>query len=246
MDRVILAGGVCSADLREATGCNLRAELPVRCKPTAQHVADELRQAGGDGQTIVVGYEVEGCLTAPAGNGFIGSLGNGLDRVASETFLLAAADLPFLTASSVAAFLAKCDPEMALNYPVIPVEACERAFPGMRRTSIKLREGRFTGGNIALANTDLMKRIFPVLEKAHANRKLPLKLALQVGLGALLRVVVGQIVPGTLPLAILEKRVGSFLGAPVRAVITEHADIGADVDNLDQYQQAVRILGRKA
>ncbi|MBA3725724.1 MAG: NTP transferase domain-containing protein [Armatimonadetes bacterium] len=242
MDRVILAGGVCSDELREATGCALRAELPVRGKPAAQYVADTLREAGGEGRTIVVGYEVADCLTAQSGNGFVQSLGYGLEKVSSETFLLSAADLPFLQASSVSGFLEDCDPKMALNFPIIPIEACARAYPGMKRTSMKVREGRFTGGNIALANTELMRRIFPVLEQAYANRKRPLKLALQVGIGTLLKVVAGQIIPSLLPLATLEKSVAAFLGAHVRAVITEDADIGSDVDNLEQYNQALRIL----
>lgn len=243
MDSLILAGGKCPDDLRQATGCELRAELPFRGVPSARLVADVIKAVAPEGKTVVVGYEIEGCANAPAGKSFVDSLRNGLVKIESEAFLLAAADLPFLKTESVRHFVNSADSKMLINYPIIPLDLCEKAFPGMKRTAIKLREGRYTGGNIGVANTALMRRILPILDEAYANRKKPLRLAAQVGFGTLARLAVGQVFPAALPLATLENAVAKFLGGPVKALATPYPDLGADVDNVVQYRQAVQLLG---
>lgn len=234
MDVVVLAGGRCPADLRDATGVEFRATLPVRGRPMVAWVIEAVAHLG---KVIAVGgppglspHQLE------AGTTFIESLGRGLQAVTTDSFLLVTGDLPFLTANAVDDFISRCDPEAMLNFPVIDVRDSERAFPGMRRTSIKTREGRFTGGNIALLQAEPMRAALPVMEQAYANRKKPLRLAGMVGLGTLLAVAAGQLVPSLLPLSRLEKAVGKCLGQRVRAVVSPFPEIGADIDTLEQYR----------
>jgi len=242
VDAVILAGGKCGPELRRETGCVYRAELPVRGKPMAQHVAETVKSAINPLNTIVVGYELKGYPYAKAGATFVDSLRNGLDQVYSEHFVLAAADLPFLEEDSVREIVNAANLDMALNYPIVRATACASRFPEMKRTVLRIREGKFTGGNIAVANKKWLETIFPVLDKAYANRKKPLALASQVGFGTVFRVAWGRLFPSTLHLATLEDAASRFLRAPVRAIATNRADIGADVDSLDQYRLALRYL----
>jgi hypothetical protein len=60
-----------------------------------------------------------------------------------------------------------------------------------------------------------------------------------VGIGTITRLVVGVLFPRTLTIPALEKSVGRFLQAQLHAVITHHAEIGADLDNSEQYQALV-------
>jgi GTP:adenosylcobinamide-phosphate guanylyltransferase len=242
VDAVILAGGRCSPELRIATGCTLRAELPFDGKPMAAHVAEVVKRAAEPLNTIVVGYELKGFPYAKAGASFVDSLRNGLDQVYSENFILAAADLPFLEEESIQEIMVAANLEMALNYPIVRAEACAERFPNMKRTTLRIREGNFTGGNIAVANKKWLETIFPVLENAYASRKKPLRLAKQVGMKTLLRVLWGRLVPSSLSLAALEDASSKFLRAPVRAIVTNRADVGADVDSLEQYQTALDML----
>lgn len=246
MDAVILAGGKCSPELRNATGCVLRAELPVNGKPMAAMVAETVRAAVKPLNTIIVGYELKGFPYAKAGASFVESLRNGLEQVYSENFVLAAADLPFLEVASVQEVVKAANLEMALNYSIVRAEACAERFPTMKRTTLRIREGAFTGGNIAVANKKWLETIFPVLEEAYANRKKPMSLARQVGFGTLFRVLLGRAMPSSLSLRMLEDAASRFLKAPVRAVVTNRADIGADVDNLEQYETAIAELTPKA
>ena len=237
MDAVILAGGKCDAETRAATGCILRAELPVGGKPMAQLVAESIREAINPLNTIVVGYQVNQCSYAKPGANFVDSLRSGMEQVHSENFLLAAADLPYLEAASVQEIVQASNLEMALNYPIVRIEACEERFPGVKRTTLRLREGKFTGGNIAVANKKWMETIFPILDQAYSNRKKPFLLAKQLGLSTLWRVAYGKLVPSALRLQMLEDAASRFLKAPVRAITTNRADVGTDVDSLEQYLQ---------
>ncbi|MBV6458061.1 MAG: hypothetical protein HONBIEJF_01183 [Fimbriimonadaceae bacterium] len=176
-----------------------------------------------------------------SGENFIDSLGKGLAAVETDRFLLATADLPFLTRESVDDFIDRCDSSALLNYPIVPESVVKARFPEMARTTLKLREGRFTGGNIAVIRTDLMRGSLPILEKAYRLRKQPLRLAAIVGLKTLIRVVAGQALPSLLPIAALERSVGKLMGGPVRAIITAYAEIGADIDNADQYREMLKI-----
>lgn len=243
MDCVILAGGKSSEEMQRATGCEFRADLPIAGLRMVEYVANAIRNALPETERIiVVGSQVEGCLTATAGQSFLGSLKYGMQLVETETFLIATADLPFLTKESVEEFVHKSDRKAALNWPIIPIEICKEQFPNMKRTTLKLKEGRYTGGNLALCNKALMQKILPTLQTAYQNRKSVFKLAGQIGIGTLARVAFGQILPSSLPLSILEAKIAKFVGAPVKAVVCSGADLGADVDSLEHYELAKNLI----
>ncbi len=243
MDVVILAGGKCDDALRAATGVELRADVLLGDKTLAQIVLEATRPFG---EPILVGGHLGAASRrVESGINFCDSLGNGLSQVQTEKFLLVTVDLPCLTTEGLRDFVSHCDGDAGLNFPIVSKEDCERVFPGMKRTTLKLKEGVFTGGNVAVMDTTAMKRALPVMEKAYALRKKPLKLAQMVGFGVLGRVVLGQAMPGTLPVACLEKGVGRFLGTKVHAVISHYPELGADLDKASDYQAFVRKLGSR-
>jgi hypothetical protein len=237
MDFVVLAGGECPHELKEATGCEFRADLPVgdrRMVEVVVDVLDELCEPGD--RVIVVGAHVDGRESLPAGSTFLESLKSGLQCADSDVVLVATADIPYVTTESLRFFISSADQSAMMNWPIVPVSVCKQRFPNMKRTSIKVREGRFTGGNVALIHKERFKRVYPVLDRAYANRKKPLVLAGQIGVTTLLSVAIGQLVPSLLRLPALEEKVGKFLGDRVKAVVCPYAELGADVDTLEQYK----------
>jgi hypothetical protein len=244
VDVVILAGGRCDDALRAATGAELRADIVVAGKTLTERV---LAATAPFGEPILVGGPIGATKRrVESGASFCDSLGNGLAQVTTERFLLVTVDLPCLTTEGLQDFVGKCDPDAGLNFPVVRIEDCERAFPGMKRTTLKLREGTVTGGNVGLMVTETMRRVLPVMERAYALRKQPLKLAQMVGFGTLGRVVLGQAVPGCLPIKRLEEGVGRFLGAKVHAVFSPYAELGADLDKASDFEAFERKLGAEA
>ena len=108
---------------------------------------------------------------------------------------------------------------------MVPREAVEARWPGMRRTYARLREGRFTGGNLMLLDPALFRGALDMARRVIALRKRPLALARLVGLDILWKLLWGR-----LAIAEVEARASRILGVPLRALITPYAEVGVDVD----------------
>ena len=159
---VILAGGIAKPDLQAMTGQSNRSQVIVAGKTLLRHVVDAARTAGTDGSPlgplVVVGNvpastDYDG---VPDTNDFVANVFAGLDRFPNAPYvLLATSDLPFLTGMVVGDFARGAEAYGRANnadllWPIVPVKLCYDRFPGVRRTALRLREGEFTGGNLAL------------------------------------------------------------------------------------------------
>jgi 2-phospho-L-lactate guanylyltransferase (CobY/MobA/RfbA family) len=155
--------------------------------------------------------------------------------------LVATADIPFLTGVAVADFLERArEIGAGFAWPIVPAEACEAAFPGTRRTTLRLREGTFTGGNLALLDPAFLREREAVLRAAYARRKSVVGLARLLGAPLLLRLAASRVAPGLLSVAHAEAAVGRVLGVKTRAVVSHFAELGADVDKPEDLDAARR------
>lgn len=237
----MLAGGRCSTELAQVSGVEERWAIPFGGRPVLEIVLECVRQFGEP--MLVGGPEGAGLRRVPPGRSFVESLQAGLRGIESGSFLLATSDLPFLTAEAVSDFLGRCSDRAILNYPIVSTTQ-PSPLSDIARTSLRLREGKFTGGNIALMDTELMRRALPHLERAYASRKSPFKLGRQIGLGVVLRLALGKLAPRTLRLGALETAVGRFLGGPVKAVVSAYPEISTDIDSAAQYLSATEVWNR--
>jgi len=199
----------------------------------------EVAQAFGE-PLVIGGPERKQWRQAPGGESFVESLSIANSLAQSSQYLVIFADLPFLKVESVRAFLSNCDPEAGFNYPIIPVDLCLKEYPQLPRTSLKLREGHFTGGNICLIERTACQSALPIVERAYAARKSPIQLGRIAGLSTLLRMIGAKTIPKAITIRGLETSVGRFLKVPVKGVITYAADIGTDIDSWEQYQAITR------
>lgn len=234
---VVLAGGDAGDALAVAAGVPAKSLLPVAGRPLASYVLDALQTSGRVGETVYVGptdpelaaYQV---VNVPAGRRFEDSLALGLGAAlgrGAESVLVATADLPWLTPDAVARFVdAASALEVDVVYPIAVEETMRDAFPEQGRTYVKLREGRFTGGNLALLTAAGATAVLPLVSRAFRSRKNPLAMASIIGPD----VAVG-LIGGGASLAALEKRASHLLGVAARALRTEDAGLAADVDRLD-------------
>ncbi|QYK54661.1 MAG: nucleotidyltransferase family protein [Fimbriimonadaceae bacterium] len=237
-DIIILAGGKLKERDQEASGCTFRSELPIDGTPMVDRVYDVAKTFGEP--LVIGGPNRESWRQAPGGDSFVESLSIANSLAQSAQYLVIFADLPFLKAESIHAFLSNCDPEAGFNYPVIPVELCMKEYPQLPRTSLKLREGHFTGGNICLIERTACQSALPIVERAYAARKSPIQLGKIAGFSTLIRMVGAKTIPKAVTIRGLEKSVGKFLKVPVKGVITYAADIGTDIDSYEQYQAITR------
>ncbi len=159
-----------------------------------------------------------------------------------DPVLAAAADIPLLTARAVTAFL---DAAAALDgdvwYAAVPNEEVTRTFPDVPKTSVRLREGTFTGGNLVLLRPQAFVRARPLIEQAVDARKRPWELARLFGPATLVALAAGR-----LRIADLEERAARLAGVRARAVICRDPEIAIDVDRPETLAEIRRYLTAQA
>ncbi|MFZ5901124.1 NTP transferase domain-containing protein [Desulforudis sp. 1088] len=243
---VLLAGAPTRGSLCEAGDERWEALLPVAGEPMVAHVVRAILDSGQISRITVVGPEpVRSVFTdsrirvVESGDSLMENAGRGLaaERGADHV-LVATADIPLLPPEAVSDFIARCgNREADFYYTVVSERVVAQRFPEARRTYVRLREGRFTGGNIVLLRPAVFDKCRKVGEQFAANRKKPLKLARMIGAGFLLRYALG-----TLSLASAERKVTQLIGISGRVIETPYPEVAVDVDKLSDYELAKKVL----
>ncbi|MCX7925271.1 MAG: NTP transferase domain-containing protein [Fimbriimonadales bacterium] len=236
---VVLAGGTIEPEWQAQAGARSRAEVVVGDAPMYQHVLRALQGVDSVQTILIVGSAPagEGYTVIPPGADLLENVRRGLEQSQTESVLFATVDLPFLTAESVRFFLEESLRSGAsLTYAVVPADLCRERFPNMKRTTVRLREGEVTGGNLFWARREVALRELHRLEALYRARKQPVRLAMQIGLGLLLRFLLAQYLnPRLLSIAQIEQRVAQILQTPVKAILTPYPEVGTDIDRLEHW-----------
>jgi molybdopterin-guanine dinucleotide biosynthesis protein A len=234
VDAVVLAGGPPAPEL---TGGTLpKAFAPIGPSTMVEYVLTALSAAARIRRVALVGPDplppavARAVSLHVAGRGsLLANLGAGLAALgpaAGGPVLVAAADVPLLTTAALDAFL---DDALAADvdvaYAIVPRADMERAFPGVRKTFVRLADGTFTGGSLVLLRPDAFARARPVIERAVQARKRPWELARLFGVGTLLGLAAGR-----LRIAALERRAQTVAGLRARAIVCRDAGVALDVD----------------
>jgi GTP:adenosylcobinamide-phosphate guanylyltransferase len=242
LDVVILAGGKPGEPLAVAHNVPVKALIPLDGHVMSWYVLKALRSSGMVNRVVYVGpsvHELEDLydIHLPARGEMLENLEAGLAALpASNRVMVATADIPLLTPEAVQDVVSR-DSGTGLVYPVISEAACKRAFPGGKRTYAKLRNGKFTGGNLFLLEPGLINAFMPKLKQVIANRKNPLAIAGMIGIDTLLKFPFGL-----LRISELEQKISKILNVPASALITEFAEVGFDVDKPEDLELTLQKL----
>lgn len=230
-DAIILAGGGPEPGLGP-TVAN-KGFLNVAGRPLLAHVLRAVRGVRGIGTVAVVGPEaavraVSGdVVIVPDQGGIMDNIVRALGvLVTRDPVLVVASDIPLLTSAVVEDFLAACAKDSAdFYYAIVPQDAIERAFPGARKTFVRVTEGTFCGGSVMLFNPAVVDRVRTFVERILAARKKPWLLAQLFGWS-----IVMKFASGRLTIEEMEAKVRELLGITARAVIVPHPELALDVD----------------
>ena len=243
VDAVVLAGGPADPTLtRDALP---KAFAVIGESTMVERVLAALRGVPQIRRVAVVGPDpmppavaAVATLAVPAAGGILDNLAAGLCALEHNAppgaaspgdvaaVLVAAADVPLLTAEAVAAFLREAQRASAdAAYAIVPREDVARAAPGVRKTFVRVADGEFTGGSLVLLRPGAFARARPVIERAVLARKRPWELARLLGIGTLLGLATGR-----LRIAALERRAETVAGLRARAIVCRDAGVALDVD----------------
>ncbi|MDI3316211.1 MAG: NTP transferase domain-containing protein [Bacillota bacterium] len=250
MHAIVLAGGPNTGPLREVAEVAFEAEVPVAGRPMVLWVVDALRQSEWVTGVRVMGpsslaplLEGKAELREP-GATFAGTMLRSLEGLeADDRLLFATADIPLITAPMVDRFVAAAAEEDAdLAATVVLRQVCERAYPGVHRTYVPLREGPVTMGNLFLARPWVMPQVIENVQRLYDARKNPLRLAGLFGPGMIFRLLTRSMSLPELE-AYFSKRLGGARGV---AVVSPDPEVGIDVDKVADWQLAEEHLARRA
>ncbi|MDA8096747.1 MAG: hypothetical protein C4575_02210 [Desulforudis sp.] len=247
IDCLLLAGSPNTGPLQDVSTARYEATIPVGGRPMFGFVLDALRGSAQIGQIIVVGppdlnkyINHPDTRLVPMKQGLMDNIAEGFTALGmpDAPVLVATSDIPLLTATALDDFLAHCGAMDAdIYYPVVSEETVSKAFPGVKRTYVRLKDGRFTGGNISVFRPSVFGQCRAKGEEFSMYRKKPLKLAMVVGSGFLVRFVVGA-----LSLADAEKKITGLVGVRGRVIVSDYPEIAVDVDKPSDYHLVEALL----
>jgi len=250
---VALAGGALEDDFRDAgydvvnkayltIGDSTMLERVLRALHGASSVArircvtqaEPFRSAFGDAGAM--GIEV-----VPPGDDLIESVLAGFEGLDPSAMVLACAtDIPLATSAAIDGFARKasgvsCD----VGYGYVSRTAHERAYPQIRHTWVRLREGTFCGSGISVLRAGAVAPLAASLRKIVAARKSPLRLASLISPWLILRLLVG-----TVGIPELEQRGSRILGVQARGILADDPALAVNVDRLEDLKAVEAIVNK--
>lgn len=234
-DAVILAGGR-APWLREAAGTDIRCLAKIKNKRIIDYIVDALRESCRINRIMIAGpvYELSKAelpagveLCAPAADMPTTSYAAAQALGADKKILFVCDDIPLLHGAAVSDFLDQCEkyPEGHVYYPIVPKEICLADYPAAKRTYGRLADGVFTGGNIMLVDAKIIPVGLAKAKEIYARRKHPFDLCRWLGLGFILKLLFHS-----LTVADAEQRTSELLELNCKAIISNYAEVGMDVD----------------
>lgn len=251
IDAIVLAGAENTGPLKDVSPAASEAMILINGRPMISYVLSALLESKKIGRIIVIGpsdvanadfglEDEERIEYLQSGDSMIENLLLGLDAVAGQPrVLVVTSDVPLLTSVAVDDFIDRCsDVDADVYYPIVSEATNAKKFPDVERTYVNLKEGTYTGGNLALVAPDALMRGRRVIEQAFQMRKKPVKLARLLGFRFILKFGMRR-----LGLHEIEARAADLLGYRGIAVESPFAEVGVDVDkpsDIDIVERAIR------
>jgi hypothetical protein len=116
-----------------------------------------------------------------------------------------------------------------------------RAYPQVRHTWVRLREGTFCGAGVSVIRAGAAARIASLLRDFAAARKSPLRLASLFSPFLVVRVMLGLV-----SVSELERRADALSGLRCRGVACDEPELAVNVDCLEDLQTIRSIIGDQA
>lgn len=146
--------------------------------------------------------------------------------------LVTTGDHPLLSTSIIDEFCAKSLATGAdLTVGLAPYPLIHQAFPEMKKTVLRFRDGEYCGCNLFAFLTPNGRRVAEFWRRVESERKNPLRLIRLLGWGAVARYLLGRLTLDR-ALALLSSR----LGLTINAIMLPYAEAAVDVDSVSDHE----------
>lgn len=256
MDAIVMAGGINAPDdpLYALTGVKKKALIPLAGKPMINWVVEAINGSGLVDHIVIVGLGPDEAYFDNAPVYFVDSAGGMIDNIvaavekmkqvnpATKKILLCMSDIPLITAETVRGFVEECGSQEAdIYYAIVEEKTMEARFPNSKRTFVPFKGGRYSGGDIYLADVTAPDKTDLDLFRSLTNsRKNYLKQARVLGLRFILKFLLRRT---TVHEAAREAR--KLLNLDARVVDTRFAELGMDLDKPHQYDIIKSVLEKR-
>lgn len=241
---LVLAGGVPrpGEPLYSETMGRPKALLEIAGRPMVQWVLDALADSGMAGEVVLAGLEEVaalryegGLLALPPQGSLADNLFAGIARLlqlepAPARALYCWSDIPLATGPMLRRFTeaaVACADESGADVVagLVGRRALEERFSELDEPWLRLREGLFVAADFGLFDPRRAEAVRRPLEVLTGQRKSAIRQAGTVGLGLLVRYLLGR-----LSLPVLERTLERRYGVRPRILVAEDPELGLDVD----------------
>ncbi len=249
---LVMAGSRPGDPLALAAGVAQKPLIPVAGVPMLVRVLRTLRAAPRVDRLVICGLDPALARLDPA-LGALECVRGGATPGASAALaiatlgltppvLITTADHPLLSADTVDEFCAASAAEDAdVTFGIVPAAAVTAAFPGIRRTRYRFRDGAFCGCNLYGLLTPRGCTAPAAWTRVEQHRKQPWRMVGALGVGVLIRFLLGR-----LALDDVTALAQSRIGLRTRAVRLSEPAAGFDVDTVAQWRAAEAYLSQRA
>ncbi len=256
MDAIVLAGGINRPDdpLYAVTGVVKKALIPLAGKPMVNWVIEALAGSGLIENIVVVGLEPNELTFreipiyfVEATGGMIDNILAGVDKITQldpsvRKVLLSSSDIPLITPEIIRGFIEECGSQEAdIYYAIVEEKTMEARFPSSKRTFVPFKGGRYSGGDVFLANSDAPTKVdldfFRALTGSRKNYWEQVRL---LGFSFIIRFLLRRM---TVEEAAV--RGSKIINLEARGVDTRFAELGMDLDKPHQYEMIKTILEKR-
>ena len=159
-------------------------------------------------------------------------------RPDARAILGCSADIPAITPAMVDAFIEACRPwDNAVYYNFVTRETLESRFPNSHRTYSKINGMEVAGGDMVVAQPEVIERNRALIDMVTEARKQPWRIARIVGLPFLLKFLFRRVT-----FADIEATAGRIIGAPAKIVLGSPAEMAMDADKPYQVDMLRAVL----
>lgn len=156
--------------------------------------------------------------------------------------LVTTSDHPLLTAGMVRHFLKKIDPfAVAAAAACVDAPTYLAAYPGTRRTFVKLSDMSFSGANLFWFKKDAAEPLLLFWRALEAKRKNPANMAAAIGFGTLIRYGLGA-----LSSKALIKTIAAKTGVAAQLVPLPQPEAAMDVDKPEDLVLVRRVFAERS